>query len=168
MDLSTITQRAIEALIMTLIASGIAAFFARPRDRAQARSFNASANRDNATAVQITTAQLVEALEKIEDQSARIETQSARIEELEANDSDKSKKIEALETARKEDHAEIRILRIQQRENMAEIVGLRDTVSDLMTGVRILTSQIVDELHAQPKWSPSQLVDHDTEGDTDE
>ena len=149
-------QRIIEALLMTLAAAAIAYFFARPKDRAQIRSFDASANLNNAQAVKITTEQLVYALAKIEDQSAQIE-------QLQKSDADKSDKIAKLETARKEDHAEIRILRIQQRENMAEIVGLRDTVSDLRTGVRILTTQIVEDLHAQPKWSPTKIGDREIE-----
>lgn len=152
----SLSQRILEALLMTLIAGAIASFFARPKDRAQIRSFEASANRDNAQAVKLTSDQLVEALKEIHDLKERSEN-------LERLDEEKTQKIAALETARKEDHAEIRILRIQQRENMAEIVGLRDTVSDLRTGVRILTDQIVDELHAQPKWTPSDLGDSQIE-----
>lgn len=152
MEISPALQRILEALLMTFAAALIATHFARPKDKAQIRSFDASANLNNAQAVKLTSDQLFEALEKIE-------KYSERIDELERLDADKTAKILALETARKEDHAEIRILRIQQRENMAEIVRLREQVSDLRTGARILTTQIIEELHAQPKWSPDRLSD---------
>jgi len=145
-------QRLLEGVFMTFAAAAIAYHFARPKDRAQIGSLNAGANRDNAEAVKLTSAQLVEALNKVE-------TYTTRIDDLERQNEEKTAKIEALEIARKEDHAEIRILRIQQRENMAEIVGLRDTVSDLRTGARILTAQIIEELHAEPKWSPDKNED---------
>lgn len=142
---------------MTFAAAAVAYWFARPKDRATIRSLNANANKDNAEAVAITSEQLVEALK-------RVEKYEQRIDELERLDEEKTQQILALQEAGKKDHAEIRILRIQQRENMAEIVGLRNTVGDLRTGVRILTTQIVDELHAEPKWT----LQRDTQKDEEE
>lgn len=152
-----VAQRIIEAVVMTFAAAAVAYWFARPKDRATIRSLNANANKDNAEAVAITSEQLVEALK-------RVEKYEQRIDELEKANAEKTKQISSLQEAGKRDHAEIRILRIQQRENMAEIVGLRNTVGDLRTGVRILTTQIVDELHAEPKWT----LQRDTQKDEEE
>lgn len=156
-----VAQRIIEAVFMTFFAAAVAYWFARPKDRATIRSLNANANRDNAEAVALTSEQLVEALK-------RVEKYEERIDELEKANAEKTKQISSLQEAGKRDHAEIRILRIQQRENMAEIVGLRNTVGDLRTGVRILTTQIVDELHAQPKWSPTRVGDREKQGEDNE